>query len=61
MVAVLASDCSLTLRRSSSISAREACILAGRIKAYLQVIELFPNTEKASKSEAFLEEMENAE
>ncbi len=29
--------------------------------AYLQVIELFPNTEKASKSEAFLEEMENAE
>ena len=30
-------------------------------EAYLQVIELFPNTEKASKSEAFLEEMENAE
>ena len=29
--------------------------------AYRQVIELFPNTEKASKSEAFLEEMENAE
>lgn len=30
-------------------------------EAYLQVIELFPNTEKASKSEAFLEEMETAE
>ena len=30
-------------------------------EAYLQVIELFPNTEKASKSEAFLEEMESAE
>ncbi len=29
--------------------------------AYRQGIELFPNTEKASKSEAFLEEMENAE
>ncbi|MCD7726367.1 MAG: tetratricopeptide repeat protein [Clostridiales bacterium] len=29
--------------------------------AYLQIIELFPGTEKASKSEAFLEEMGNAE
>lgn len=29
--------------------------------AYRQVIQLFPGTEKASKSEAFLEEMENAE
>ena len=28
---------------------------------YLQVIELFPNTEKASKSEGFLEEMEAEE
>ncbi|MBP3477003.1 MAG: tetratricopeptide repeat protein [Lachnospiraceae bacterium] len=28
---------------------------------YLQIIELFPGTEKASKSEAFLEEMGNAE
>ena len=29
-------------------------------EAYRQVIELFPGTEKARKSEAFLEEMENA-
>ncbi|MBO5473053.1 MAG: tetratricopeptide repeat protein [Lachnospiraceae bacterium] len=29
--------------------------------AYLQIIELFPGTEKASKSETFLEEMGNAE
>ena len=28
---------------------------------YLQVIELFPTTEKASKSEGFLEEMEAEE
>ena len=30
-------------------------------EAYLQVIELFPNTEKANNSEQFLEEMDNAE
>ncbi|MGN0280310.1 MAG: tetratricopeptide repeat protein [Lachnospiraceae bacterium] len=30
-------------------------------ETYLQIIDLFPGTEKASKSEAFLEEMGNAE
>ena len=28
-------------------------------ETYLQIIQLFPGTEKASKSETFLEEMEN--
>ncbi|MDE7257975.1 MAG: tetratricopeptide repeat protein, partial [Lachnospiraceae bacterium] len=28
---------------------------------YLQIIQLFPGTEKASKSEAFIEEMDNAD